>query len=111
MNNERDMDSAELYALAIEAGGQLLGPQQRLWLDRLEENREQLECLLDGLLVGGDSERALGLAGALAPFWWMRGHTAAGRARLDRALALPGGSAAARAAALVGAGSLAYAAG
>src|SRR5262245_63736654 len=31
MNDQRHMDSAELYALAIEAGGQLLGPQQRLW--------------------------------------------------------------------------------
>jgi tetratricopeptide (TPR) repeat protein len=110
MNHERDMDSAELYALAIEAGGQLLGPQQRLWLDRLGENRERLESLLDGFITGGDTERALTLAGALSPFWWMRGHTAAGRERVGRALALPGGSAAARAAALVGAGSLAYAA-
>ena len=49
MNNERAMDSAELYALAIEAGGQLLGPQQRLWLDRLGENRERLPAPLSPL--------------------------------------------------------------
>jgi tetratricopeptide (TPR) repeat protein len=105
------VDSDALYALAIEAGRQLLGPQQRLWLDRLEENRERLETLLDGFITDGDTERALTLTGALAPFWWMRGHTAAGQERMGRVLALPGGSAAARAAALVGAGSLAYAAG
>src|SRR5262249_54032545 len=95
----------------IEGGRQLLGPQQHLWLDRLEENRARLESLLDGYITGGDSERALTLAGVLAPIWWMRGHTAAGREWADRALALPGGSDPARAAALVGAGTLAYAAG
>jgi len=105
------VDSDALYALAIETGRQLLGPRQRLWLDRLEANCEQLETLLDGFVTGGDAERALTLAGALAPFWWMRGHTAAGQERMGRVLALPGGSVAARAAALVGAGSLAYAAG
>jgi tetratricopeptide (TPR) repeat protein len=111
MNRQRNEDRAELYALAIEASRQLLGPQQRLWLDRLEENRERLDSLLEESLTAGDSERALTLAGVLAPFWWMRGHTAAGREWVDRALALPGGSDAARATALVGAGSLAYAAG
>jgi hypothetical protein len=55
------MDSDALYALAIEAGRQLLGPQQRLWLDRLEENRQRLETLLDGFLTGGDAEQALTL--------------------------------------------------
>ena len=59
----------------------------------------------------GDSERTLRLAGALARFWWMRGHTAAGRQRMERVLPLPGGSGEARAAALDGAGSLDYAAG
>jgi tetratricopeptide (TPR) repeat protein len=105
------VDSDELYALVFEASRQLLGPQQRHWLDRLEQNRERLQSLLDEFLAGGDSERALALAGALAPFWWMRGHTTAGRERMDRVLALSGGGASARAAALVGAGSLAYAAG
>jgi tetratricopeptide (TPR) repeat protein len=101
----------ELYALALAADGHLLGPDQAAWLDRLDEQRDALDSLLDHLTDAGDAERALTLAGALARFWWMRGHKAAGRGRVGRALALPGGSDAARTAALVGAGGLAYAAG
>jgi tetratricopeptide (TPR) repeat protein len=70
-----------------------------------------LHALLERFIDSGDSERALLLAGAMARFWWMRGHTTAGRKRMERVLPLPGGSDGARAAALVGAGSLAYAAG
>jgi tetratricopeptide (TPR) repeat protein len=105
------VDSDRLYALALEADRQLLGPDQGAWLDRLDREREPLHALLDELVRSADSERALRLAGALARFWWMRGYTADGRERLARVLSLPGGSAAAQAAALVGAGSLAYAAG
>jgi tetratricopeptide (TPR) repeat protein len=101
----------ELYALALEADRHLLGPQQGAWLERLEREREPLHALLEQFIAAGDGERALTLAGGLARFWWMRGHTAEGLERVGRVLALPGGSDAARAAALVGAGSLAYAAG
>src|SRR5262249_35794966 len=104
-------DAAQLYALALEADRQLLGPDQAAWLGQLDREAESLYALLDQLIASGDSERALGLAGALARFWWMRGQPAAGRERLGRALSLPGGSDEARAAALVGAGSLDYAAG
>jgi tetratricopeptide (TPR) repeat protein len=104
-------DSAALYALALEADRELLGPGQADWLERLDRVREPLHALLEQFIDAGESERALRLAGALARFWWMRGHTAAGRERLGRVLRLPGGSEGARAAALVGAGSLDYAAG
>jgi tetratricopeptide (TPR) repeat protein len=103
--------SEELYALALEADQHLLGPEQGAWLERLERQRQPLSALLEQFIAAADGERALRLAGALAAFWWMRGHTATGREQMARALALPGGSAAARAAALVGAGSLDYAAG
>jgi tetratricopeptide (TPR) repeat protein len=105
------VDSDRLFALALEADRQLLGPDQAAWLDRLDQEREPLQALLDELVRSADSERALRLAGALARFWWMRRHTADGRERMGRVLSLPGGSDAARAIALVGAGSLAYAAG
>jgi tetratricopeptide (TPR) repeat protein len=101
---------SELFALALEANQHLLGPHQGDWLDRLDREREPLRALLDDLIATSDSELALRLAGALAGFWWMRGHTPTGRERLERALALPGGSDTARAVALLGAGSLAYAA-
>ena len=97
--------------MAREADRHLLGPEQSIWLERLDREREPLHMLLERFIDSGDSERALRLAGALARFWWMRGHTAAGRQRLERALQLAGGSGEARAAALVGAGSLDYAAG
>jgi tetratricopeptide (TPR) repeat protein len=88
----------------------LLGPEQGAWLERLDRERERLSALLEQFIGSADSERALRLAGALARFWWMRGYTA-GREQMERVLSLPGGSDEARAAALLGAGSLDYAAG
>jgi tetratricopeptide (TPR) repeat protein len=110
MSHQPIRGQESLQAFAVEASRHLLGPDQRQWLERLDQERERLEALLDKYIADGDSERALTLAGALAPFWWMRGHTAAGREQVDRVLATLGGSAAARADALVGAASLAYAA-
>jgi tetratricopeptide (TPR) repeat protein len=100
-----------LIILALDADRNLFGPDQGLWLERLEQHRQQLEEHLDQLVAAGDSESALVLSGALARFWWMRGHTSAGRARMERVLALPGGSNEARSAALMGMGGLAYASG
>lgn len=101
----------ELLALAQEANRHLLGPDQAQWLAYLERERPSLEALLDRHIASGQSEKALSLAGALARFWWMRGHAAGGLALTRRALALPGGSERARASALIGAGSLLYATG
>ncbi len=70
-----DLDSDQLYALALEADQHLLGPEQGAWLERLDQEREALHSLLDEFIAAGDSERALLLAGALARFWWMRGHS------------------------------------
>ena len=100
-----------LFARHFGRSPELLGPEQGAWLERLDGKREPLRALLEQFIASGDGERALRLAGALARFWWMRGYTTAGRERLERVLPLPGGSDAARAAALVGAGSLDYAAG
>src|SRR5262249_29116204 len=105
------LNSDELYALALEADRHLLGPDQGLWLERLDQQLELLHSLLEQFTDSRDVERALRLAGALARFWWMRGYTEAGRQRMERVLALPGVSDEARATALIGAGSLAYAAG
>ena len=94
----------ELYALALEADQHLLGPQQGLWLERLDREREGLHALLEQMIDAGESTRALTLAGALARFWWMRGHTVTGRQRMAAALALPGGSEESRTLAWLGAG-------
>ncbi len=68
-------NSEELYLLALEAQTHWLGIDQAAWLDRLDEEREPLHSLLEQWIELPDPERALQLAGALSPFWWMRGHT------------------------------------
>src|SRR3954453_8205774 len=107
MSVPMSLNSEQLVALAVEADQHLLGPEQGAWLERLDQEQESLHRLLEQLVASRDSEQALTLAGALARFWWMRGDTMAGLERMGRVLLLPGGSDAARAAALVGAGSLA----
>jgi tetratricopeptide (TPR) repeat protein len=104
-------DTDDLHELAQEANRHLLGPDQAEWLARLDREQPALEALLEGFVAAGEGEKALSLAGALARYWWMRGHAAAGLVLTRRALALPGGSERARAAALIGAGSLLYATG
>jgi predicted ATPase/class 3 adenylate cyclase len=94
--------------LAIAAEPHLPGPSAVSWLDRLENDHDNLRAALDWLRAQGDGERAVTLAAALWRFWWLRGHVAEGRDQLDVALAIEGASAAAaRAAALDGAGVLA----
>jgi tetratricopeptide (TPR) repeat protein len=100
-----------LYQWARDAENHLLGPEQGAWLDHWEHKREDLTSLLDELVAIQDSEQALLLAGALSGFWWMRGYSSEGLRHLEQVLALPGGSDQARACALAGAGSLAYAVG
>src|ERR1043165_5779419 len=101
------VDADERIAFVLQADLHLLGPDQREWLDRLDQERQALEGLLEQLIALRDTDRALVLAGALSRFWWMRGYARAGRERLERVLQLRGGASAARAGALVGAGSLA----
>jgi DNA-binding CsgD family transcriptional regulator/tetratricopeptide (TPR) repeat protein len=112
-------------ALTEEAEAALKGPQQVMWLERLEQEHENLRVALQWLLEqaegvqarGDEGEMALRLAGALWRFWSVRGHLSEGRHWLGRVLAggrlqagrLAGTQVAAslRAKVLTGAGSLA----
>jgi len=93
----------------------LAGPDQAAWLDLLEAELDNFRAGLDWCLAPGgsgspgDPALALRLAGALAPFWMVRGPVAAGRSVLDAALnaAGPGSDGRLRAIALDGAGRLA----
>ena len=89
-------------ALAEEAYPHLTGDPKHS-LDRLSAEHDNLRAALEELEVAGDIQRALGLAGALYRFWYMRGHFAEGRRRLDTLLALDASPTAARARALNGA--------
>jgi predicted ATPase/DNA-binding SARP family transcriptional activator len=89
-------------ALAEEAEPNLRGSPGG-WLDRLECELNNLRAALDRFEALGESERALRLAAALWRFWYLRGHLAEGRRRLERVLRGDGRPTAARAKALNGA--------
>ena len=70
------------------------------WLDRLETEHDNLRGAIDWLAERGETQRVLALAGALSRFWYVRGHGAEGRRRIEGALAADDGPTAARAHAL-----------
>jgi len=93
----------------------LAGPDQAAWFDMLEDERDNLRAGLEWSLSPSEGsqqaqpELALALAGALAPFWLVRGPVSIARRALDVALAGagPGADRRLRAVALDGAGQLA----
>jgi predicted ATPase/class 3 adenylate cyclase len=79
---------AELFlALAEEAEAKLRGPEQAVWLRRLDLERDNLRAALDFFWQRGDHERLLRLAGALAWSFYLRGSVSEGRLWIERALA------------------------
>ena len=71
---------------ANEAEAHLSQDQQTAWLDLLETEHDNLRAALDHLESSGAAEQQLKLAVSLSRFWYVRGHLAEGRARLERAL-------------------------
>jgi predicted ATPase/transcriptional regulator with XRE-family HTH domain len=96
-------------ALAEAASAAFQGPNETMWLNRLEEEHDNLRTALTWSLTSDESGAALRLAAVLPRFWEFRGHISEGRQWLTRALAarkcVPAGV---RAAALHAAGWLAY---
>ena len=78
--------------LAEAAEPELQGPEQARWLDRLEEEHDNLRQAFQALVPRGDAEAALRLCGALWRFWWVRGNWKEGRDWLETALHLEGAS-------------------
>jgi tetratricopeptide (TPR) repeat protein len=66
------------------------GRKQPAWLDRLETEHGNLRAALAWALERGLAATAVGLAGALYPFWDLRGHYTEGRSWLARALTAEG---------------------
>jgi predicted ATPase/DNA-binding SARP family transcriptional activator/Tfp pilus assembly protein PilF len=97
-------------ALVAQAEPELAGPEQALWLERLETEHDNLCAALGWCETDAASAQAhLLLTGALSRFWEVRGYLNLGRGYLSRALSRDECSAptADRAKALQGAGSLA----
>ena len=66
---------AEYYlALAQQAEPELWGPRQVGWLNRLEEEHDNLLAVLRWARETGDVATGLRLAGSLGWFWWTRGY-------------------------------------
>ena len=119
------------WCLALAQGDAIgyMGPREPAWLDRLEQEHDNLRAALgwalaqrqEGQQAQADqrpaeaarlASTALQLARELPRFWRLRGYLSEGRRWLDRALAAAGDAPAAeRARALLGAGKLAYAQG
>src|SRR5215204_2591358 len=95
-------------ALAEEAEPGLWGPEDAAWLDRLEQEHDNMRAALSWSLEYEEAELALRLGGALRWFWRTRGYHGEGRRWLEAVLGKDWGAAAeARARALEGVGWLA----
>ncbi len=102
----RRRHAEHFLALAQEAEPHLPA-YRREFLDRLDSEHDNLRAALDRLEASGETQLALQLTGALAQFWFMRGHLAEGERRLEGALRADERPTAARAKALNGASLLA----
>jgi predicted ATPase/DNA-binding CsgD family transcriptional regulator len=118
MESTRRAHAAYYLRLSEDAELELGGPQQTVWLERLEREHDNLRAALQWSLVqaeeegaredGHSREIALRLGGALRVFWVVHGHISEGRHFLERALAaIEGSEASVRAKALNVAGHLA----
>jgi tetratricopeptide (TPR) repeat protein len=69
-------------ALAERAASELVGPRQAAWLECLDRDLGNLWAALDWARERGQIAVGLRLAGALAPFWGIRGYGGEGLASL-----------------------------
>jgi predicted ATPase/transcriptional regulator with XRE-family HTH domain len=96
--------------LAEAAERELREAAQAAWLERLEREHDNLRAALQWEDEKGEVEAGLRLAGALAPFWYVRGHYREGRGWLEQLLARAEGRVPSpvRAKALLGLAALVY---
>jgi predicted ATPase/transcriptional regulator with XRE-family HTH domain len=80
--------------LAEEAGMKVWGLEERIWLDRLEEEHDNLRAAFQWCLSGESGtdgvEMGLRLVAALGHFWNTRGHVSEARERIASVLSHPG---------------------
>ena len=96
-------------ALAEEAEPMLWGAEDAAWLNRLEQEHDNMRAALSWAIEHEEATLALRVGGALRWFWYMEGYYGEGRRWLEEALGKDRGTAAAeaRARALEGVGWLA----
>jgi predicted ATPase/class 3 adenylate cyclase len=81
----------EYYLVLAEQAepGLLAGWRQAEWLDRLQEDHDNLRAALSWFTRRGPADHGLRLATALSRFWRIRGYFSEGRERMAELLALP----------------------
>jgi non-specific serine/threonine protein kinase len=94
------LDMAELAEVELQ------GPRQSAWLERLEEEHDNLRVALEWCLER-DPQAGLRLAACLRPFWRMRGYLTEGRHWLEEMLSRTPGRTPLQAKALLAIGDLA----
>ena len=83
----RAADAHAAYFLELAEGADLRGSEQGYWLDVLDEERDNLRVTLDHAHSTANADLELRLVVALWRFWWLRGHLAEGRSRIETAIA------------------------
>ena len=81
--------AAWYLALAEETEPHLIGSRQAEWLDRLQQEHDNLRAALRWLVEHGPVDHGLRLAAALRRFWRARGYLSEGREQLAALLSLP----------------------
>jgi non-specific serine/threonine protein kinase len=85
---------AEFFlSLAESAEPAMAGPEQAAWMERLEQEHDNLRAALGWFEAEGEAERGMRLAAAPLRFWWLHGHLNEGRTHLETLLDLPGAQA------------------
>jgi len=87
LESARDAHANYYLALAEKAEPALLDIHQKIWLERLEWERDNLWVALHWLVECNETEAALRLTGAIGWFWFLRGYLSEGSSLLERALA------------------------
>jgi predicted ATPase len=86
MDDARDRHAKYFAELAARAEPELTGPDQALWFARLDADHANLLAALDYLTANRDGQVLLQFTVRLTRFWYVRGHIAEARERLERAL-------------------------
>ena len=86
----RDRHAMAYLELARDMAPRLYTRERRVWLDRFEDDHDNLRAAIAWRMATGDVEAVADLLLAMWRFWQSRGHLAEGRMRADQVLAMPG---------------------
>ena len=84
---QRERHAEWVASFAEEAETALVGPDQAIWLERIESELPNVRSALDWSLMSGRADLALRIGAALARFWRVHGYVSEARRWLDAALA------------------------